>query len=132
MKKTFTTLLLALTAMMTWAQTSALELLKADPKRSFGTDYPYHFTDAKLTASPAGYEPFYIAHYSRHGSRYFWSDFLYKGLDSLMTKAHERHQLTAEGEAFYNKFTAAKQELFTGWSELTQLGWEQQIGRAHV
>ena len=132
MKKTFTTLLLALTAMMTWAQTSALELLKADPKRSFGTDYPYHFTDAKLTASPAGYEPFYIAHYSRHGSRYFWSDFLYKGLDSLMTKAHERHQLTAEGEAFYNKFTAAKQELFTGWSELTQLGWEQHQGIART
>ena len=122
MKKTFTTLLLALTAMMTWAQTSALELLKADPKRSFGTDYPYHFTDAKLTASPAGYEPFYIAHYSRHGSRYFWSDFLYKDLDSLLTKARANHQLTPVGEALHDKFMAAKDELMNGWSELTQVG----------
>ena len=42
-----------------------------------------------------------------------------------MTLAHGRHQLTAEGEAFYGRFMAAKQELVTGISELTQLGWDQ-------
>ena len=125
MKKTVSTLLLVLTAAMAWAQTSALDQLKADPRRSYGNDYPYHFSDARLTPSPDGYAPFYISHYSRHGSRYFWADFLYKGLDSLLTKAYERQQLTDEGEAFYEKFMACKQELYTGWSELTQLGWEQ-------
>ena len=125
MKKTVTTLLLVLTAAMAWAQTSALDQLKADPRRSYGNDYPYHFSDARLTPSPDGYAPFYISHYSRHGSRYFWADFLYKGLDSLLTKAYARQQLTDEGEAFYEKFMACKQELYTGWSELTQLGWEQ-------
>ena len=125
MKKTVSTLLLVLTAAMAWAQTSALDQLKADPRRSYGNDYPYHFSDAKLTPSPDGYAPFYISHYSRHGSRYFWADFLYKGLDSLLTKAYARQQLTDEGEAFYEKFMACKQELYTGWSELTQLGWEQ-------
>ena len=125
MKKTVTTLLLVLTAAMAWAQTSALDQLKADPRRSYGNDYPYHFSDAKLTPSPDGYAPFYISHYSRHGSRYFWADFLYKGLDSLLTKAYARQQLTDEGEAFYEKFMACKQELYSGWSELTQLGWEQ-------
>ena len=125
MKKTVTTLLLVLTAVMAWAQTSALDQLKADPRRSYGNDYPYHFSDAKLTPSPDSYAPFYISHYSRHGSRYFWADFLYKGLDSLLTKAYARQQLTDEGEAFYEKFMACKQELYTGWSELTQLGWEQ-------
>ena len=125
MKKTVTTLLLVLTAAMAWAQTSALDQLKADPRRSYGNDYPYHFSDARLTPSPDGYAPFYISHYSRHGSRYFWADFLYKGLDSLLTKAYARQQLTDEGEAFYEKFMACKQELYSGWSELTQLGWEQ-------
>ena len=131
MKRDLMTLLLMVVGTMAIAQNATvLDQLKADPRRAYGGDYPYHFTDAPLTKSPEGYEPFYISHYSRHGSRYFWSDFLYKGLDSLLTKAHARHQLTAEGEAFHDKFMAAKQELYTGWSELTQLGWEQHQGIA--
>jgi hypothetical protein len=50
---------------------------------------------------------------------------LYRELDSLLTKAHRQHQLTAEGEAFRTKFMAAKDELATGVSELSDLGWEQ-------
>ena len=131
MKRNLITFLFAVMGTMAMAQNmSALDRLKADPRRAYGTDYPYSFTDLQLTKSPDGYAPFYISHYSRHGSRYFWADFLYKGLDSLLTKAHERHQLTAEGEAFHDKFMAVKKELFTGWSELTQLGWEQHQGIA--
>lgn len=111
---------------------AALDCLKNDPRRAYGTDYPYNFDTAPLTKAPRGYKPFYVSHYGRHGSRYFWSDFLYKGLDSLLTKAHERHQLTAEGEAFREKFMIAKKELVTGWSELTQLGWDQHQGIART
>ena len=53
---------------------------------------------------------------------------MYLDLDTLLTKAHERQQLTAEGEAFFKRFEAVKDELMTGWSELTQLGWEQHQG----
>ena len=52
---------------------NVLDQLKADPRRAYGNDYPYHFTDKQLTKAPEGYKPFYISHYSRHGSRYFWS-----------------------------------------------------------
>ena len=108
------------------AQTvSPLDELKADPRKAYGTDYPYSFEKVKLTKAPKGYKPFYISHYGRHGSRYYWSDRLYYELDSLLTKAHQKQLLTAEGEAFYNKFMASKEELKTGISELTQLGWEQ-------
>ena len=55
---------------------------------------------------------------------------MYKDLDTLLTKAHDNQQLTAEGEAFYTRFEATKDELMTGWSELTQLGWEQHQGIA--
>ena len=126
MRKFFTLTLLLLTALAAWAQgVPALEQLKADPLKSYGNDYPYRFPTEQLTPSPRGYKPFYISHYARHGSRYYWNDVLYKQLDTLLARAHDRHQLTAQGEAFYEKFHAAKDELITGVSELSQLGWEQ-------
>lgn len=119
-------LVLLFVAVTLCAQTvSPLDELKADPRKAYGTDYPYSFEKVTLTKAPKGYKPFYISHYGRHGSRYYWSDRLYYELDSLLTKAHNRHLLTAEGEAFYEKFMVSKEELKTGISELTQLGWEQ-------
>ena len=42
------------------------------------------------------------------------------------------HLLTDEGERFYARFMEAKDELMTGISELTQLGWEQHQGIART
>ncbi len=121
-----TTLLALMTVTMAWGQRgNALDVLKADPRRAYGTDYPYQFNTTSLTKTPSGYEPFYISHYARHGSRYYWNAFLYRELDSLLTYAHDKRQLTTEGEAFYGRFMSAKEELMTGVSELSDLGWEQ-------
>ena len=126
MKRIFHVLILWTIALSSWAQgVSALDQVKADPRKAYGTDYPYSFEKVTLTKAPSGYTPFYISHYGRHGSRYYWNDMLYRELDSLLTKAHRQHQLTAEGEAFRVKFMAAKDELATGVSELSDLGWEQ-------
>ena len=111
---------------------SALEQLKADPRKAYGTDYPYSFNTRPLTKTPDGYEPFYISHYGRHGSRYYWTDRLYIELDSLLSYAHRKNNLTPAGKAFYEKFMAVKSELMTGVSELTQLGWEQHQGIART
>jgi hypothetical protein len=104
---------------------NALDQMKADPRKAYGNDYPYPHYIVDLTKAPDGYRPFYISHYARHGSRYYWNAFLYQELDSLLSKAHKMQVLTPEGEGFYEKFMAAKDELKTGVSELTQLGWEQ-------
>ena len=126
MRRILTIALLLLLALTAWAQgVPPLEQLRADPLKSYGNDYPYLFPTERLTPAPRGYKPFYISLYARHGSRYYWNDTLYKQLDTLLTQAHERQLLTAQGEAFYNKFEAAKDELITGISELTQLGWDQ-------
>ena len=133
MRKAITTLFLCLLSMSIWAQAvPALDQLKADPRKAYGNDYPYPVRTVKLTKAPKGYKPFYISHYARHGSRYYWTDRLYIDLDTLLNAAHEKHQLTAEGEAFYEKYHAAHQELMTGVSELTQLGWEQHQGIARI
>lgn len=126
MKTILTTLLLWCFALTTWAQNVApLDQLKADPRKAYGTDYPYSFEAVQLTPTPKGYKPFYISHYGRHGSRYYWNNLLYKDLDSLLNKAHDLNQLTAEGETFRAKFMIAKDELATSVSELSDLGWEQ-------
>ena len=125
-KKTILLMMSLLMAIMSWAQgISALDQLKADPRKSYGMDYPYSFTTQKLTKAPKGYKPFYISHYGRHGSRYYWNAMLYQELSKLLTTAHEKQILTPKGEAFYEKFMAAKDELTAGVSELSDLGWEQ-------
>lgn len=131
MKKIIAAIAFMVIALSLWAQSSVLDQLKADPRKAYGNDFPYNFPAEQLTSAPKGYTPFYISHYARHGSRYYWNDSLYKDLDTLLTAAHDKHLLTAEGEAFYVKFEDAKAELMAGISELSQLGWEQhqQIAR---
>lgn len=121
-------------ATMCWSQNMAvMDQLKEDPRRGYGNDYPYrHTDDVKLTKAPKGYKAFYISHYARHGSRYYWNAFMYKEIDSLLKVAHEKHLLTAEGEAFREKFIAAKDELQAGVSELSDLGWQQHQGIART
>ena len=126
MKRIQMVLMLLLLTLTLAAQTNSVaEQLKENPRKAYGTDCPYPFDKSTLTRAPRGYKPFYISHYARHGSRYYWSDDLYKDLDTLLTAAHQRRQLTAEGEKFYRNFMDAKEELQTGATELTQLGWEQ-------
>ena len=133
MKRVSALLMLMVLALTLAAQTqSAAEQLKENPRKAYGTDCPYPFDKGRLTPAPRGYKPFYISHYARHGSRYYWSDNLYKDLDTLLTVARQRHQLTAEGEAFCRKFMDAKEELQTGATELTQLGWEQHQDIARI
>ena len=131
--RTLVTLLLIMASLTAFAQRlSPMEQLKANPRKAYATDYPYQAELTQLTSAPSGYRPFYISHYARHGSRYYWSDRLYLELDTLLNAAHSQQQLTAEGEAFYDRFMAAKDELMTGVSELTQLGWEQHQGIART
>ena len=126
MKRTLHILLFWIVALTTQAQgVPALQQLKTDPRKAYGTDYPYSFNTTALTKAPKGYKPFYISHYARHGSRYYWNANLYRELDSLLTIAHDKQLLTAEGEAFRNRFMEAKDELTAGVSELSNLGWDQ-------
>ncbi|MBR4365406.1 MAG: hypothetical protein IKP43_01340 [Bacteroidaceae bacterium] len=124
MKKVLNLLLLWFAALTIEAQ-NLPQQLQSDLRKAYGTDYPYSFKEHTLHKAPSGYKPFYISHYSRHGSRYYWNAVLYPELDTLLMVAHEKQLLTPIGEAFRAKFMEAKDELTSSVSELSDLGWEQ-------
>ena len=63
---------------LAWGQrTDVREEVYADPQRSYGNDFPYPAETCRPTPPPRGYKPFYISHYGRHGSRYYWEASLY-------------------------------------------------------
>lgn len=51
-----------------------------------------------ITAPPAGYEPFYVTHYGRHGARYMTDDDLYKYVIGKMDTAQIIGLLTETGK----------------------------------
>ena len=65
--------------------------------RSASNHYAYPYgTDVKvpeLSAAPAGYEPFYIDHYGRHGSRWLTNAKYYERPCKELAKAKEAGML---------------------------------------
>jgi hypothetical protein len=62
---------------------------------------PYEYFHVLETPIPAGYRPFYISHYGRHGSRSNWEGRTYGRILDKYTKAHDAGILTEEGEKAY-------------------------------
>lgn len=52
--------------------------LFAQYEKMGGVYYAYPATETELAAAPEGYQPFYISHYGRHGSRWMTSDQRYE------------------------------------------------------
>ena len=127
-KKLFLVAAFIFVSVLAWGQRAGVrEEVMANPLKAYGTDYPYPMETPALTKSPKGYKPFYISHYGRHGSRYYWNESLYKDMDSLLTEAHAKGALNDAGEAFYDKIYSILPELTHGVSEMTPLGYEQHV-----
>lgn len=92
-----------------WGQ-DARTLLQQNPERYGGVHHSYEAPAvATDTPAPKGYEPFYVSHYGRHGSRYMTSmnsvtrvSHLFDGLDSLGV-------LSAKGVALHEALKALEQ-----------------------
>jgi len=63
---------------------------------------PYEYFHVAETPVPAGYKPFYISHYGRHGARSDW-DGGYGRVLAAYEKAHEAGALSEEGERAYSQ-----------------------------
>lgn len=120
-KRFFSALLLLLLVTSAWAQT-ALELITRDPHLAFGNMFPYQPMDTVVSQAPQGYEPFYISHFGRHGSRYDTeTDDKYKVL-STMESHYENGRLTPKGEQLYRDIMTIRKATEGHYGELTTLG----------
>lgn len=69
-----------------------------EPGLFFGSHHSYVFKAAGDTPAPVGYEPFYISHIGRHGSRRNTSDNNINRLVAILEKADSLGLLTAAGD----------------------------------
>lgn len=124
-KRIFTLLALLLWASTSLAQTSREEVM-ADIDRAGGVYYGYPTpSSAVYTPAPKGYEPFYISHYGRHGSRYMIKDSQYDYPVKVLNKAHAAGKLTPLGEDVRNRVLKIYAEAQYRGGELTQKGFRQ-------
>ncbi|MBD5234149.1 MAG: histidine phosphatase family protein [Bacteroidales bacterium] len=96
------------------------------PARAGGVYYAY--PEDGLSAEyqlPKGYEPFYVSHYGRHGSRFLISDNDYKRVVDRLDDAHKAGALTPAGEKLRLQMDTIWQEARGRGGELTPLGARQ-------
>jgi len=111
------------------AQT-AFEELSQNPQKSGGVYYAYPGPTSTQTATPDGYEAFYISHYGRHGSRYLLSDNDYKRSLDALRKADEMNVLTEKGKSALSRMEEIWKEAEFHGDELAPLGKRQHRGIA--
>ena len=106
------------------AQTSREELL-SHMELTAGNYANYPLPTGHLTPAPEGYEPFYITHYGRHGSRYMTSDKHYRRLRHQLDTARSLGLLTDYGKDVRSRIKVAAADAKDRAGELTTLGARQ-------
>ena len=105
--------------------------IKAVPDRTYGNHDPYEVPLIHDTKAPKGYQPFYISHYGRHGSRSAWGGPLYQTFPEALAKAKAAGLLTASGDSLMNDVNTIV-TLHDGMDgRLTKLGFKEHHGIAN-
>ena len=91
-------------------------------------DYDRQLSTKPLTPSPKGYEPFYMSHYGRHGSRWLIWEGDYTLPIRALKSAHENGKLTEVGEETLQKLEAIFSTTEKRLGDLTTVGERQHHG----
>lgn len=102
-----------------------IEEFKVNPGKSGGVYYAYPVTEDSVPAFPEGYEPVYISHYGRHGSRWAINEKQYPYVIDIMEKEREAGNLTEEGERTLRNVKAIADHAEGHGGELSPLGQRQ-------
>ena len=129
-----------LATLLLFSFSAALQSLAQSPREEFkeniyksGSNY-YAYpgpTQQKLTPAPKGYEPYYISHYGRHGSRYLIGKNDYDRAWRVLSRADSLNKLTPYGKDVLRRVTLLRNEADQRLGELTLLGAEQHREIAH-
>ena len=131
MKRTlFSIVLLAAFAVQgLYAQATREEIFN-DIATTGGVYYAYPGPSGVQTKAPKGYEPFYISHYGRHGSRWLIADEDYVRVMEVFEKAHAAGALTDLGEDVRKRLDIVWADAKGHGGDLSPVGVKQQRGIA--
>ena len=104
---------------------------KANPKRS-ANNYQAYPTSGfpAITAAPEGYEPFFINHYGRHGSRWLINENKYTYPLQMLEKGERNGKLTRRGQEVLDILREVHNASKGRLGELSDIGHEQHQGIA--
>ena len=107
------------------------EDFKANPKLS-ANNYQAYPVDGfpAITPAPAGYEPFFINHYGRHGSRWLINDNKYAYPLQMLEKGERYGKLTPRGQEVLDILRQVYDASRGRLGELSDIGAEQHQGIA--
>lgn len=104
---------------------------KAHPKMSANNYQAYPDTVLPaITAAPAGYEPFFINHYGRHGSRWLINEKKYTYPLQMLEKGERNGKLTRRGQEVLDVLRQVYEASRGRLGELSDIGAEQHQGIA--
>lgn len=125
MKKIF--FIIALLPMALCAQNAEQEIYD-NPNLSGSNYVAYRTPTTKLTPSPKGYEPFYVSHYARHGSRWLCDHNEYDVPVKALQKAKKYSKLTPEGEEVLRRLEFIQGTSHKRCGDLSSVGERQHHG----
>ena len=91
-------------------------------------DYDRQLSTKPLTPAPKGYEPFYMSHYGRHGSRWLIGEGDYTNPLNTLRDAHHAGKLTPLGEDVLKRLEAFYPTTKKRLGDLTTVGERQHHG----
>ena len=98
------------------------EELKHDLLKAGSNYYAYQGPTRALSPSPAGYKPFYISTYARHGSRYLIKASEYDYPYNVLQKANEAGKLSELGHRALKQLGYLREDAKDRYGDLTPLG----------
>ena len=113
------------------AAQSTKEQTLEDLNRTAALYYCYeNHPRAAATPAPEGYEPFYISHYGRHGSRWHASESVYENPRAKLRKAAEAGKLTPLGEEALRRIEVVADDARHRYGDLSPRGVREHRGIA--
>ena len=104
--------------------------IAAAPGKSGGIYYAYPYTSDSVPEWPKGYEPVYISHYGRHGSRWAINEKQYPLVADLLREENRKGNLSAKGAETLAMVEAIASHAAGHAGELSPLGQRKHKGIA--
>ena len=101
------------------------EKVRSDRALAAGLDAVYDMSPKASTPAPKGYEPIFVEHYGRHGSRYAYTARAYTVPLRCLRAADAAGNLTEYGKDIYGQLSRFWEKAQHQVGDLTPLGWEQ-------